>query len=172
MIEIKMVGDWALTKRLLSNIDKNLRAASIRAQRKTAEKYVRLVKSHLRNQDIPGWTPLSDKYADWKMGKYGHEDMLMLTHVMYDSIDSWRSSNIYYAGIKMGINYPSGMSVSRVAYIHEAWATGRGDKPKRPLWGYTWKKDMGGNKQVREEFIDEIKHRMRSQGYPIKRNAF
>lgn len=169
-MEIRLIGDWAKTRHLLHSLDKNIKEASTKAQRKIAERYVRLVKSHLKKQDIPGWTPLNPYYADYKMGKYGHEDMLLSTYLMYDSITSWRSNNTYFAGIKTGINYPSGKEVSRVAVIHEAWSHNP-DRPHRPLWSYTWRKDMGGNKGVREEFIREIKNRLVAQGYPVRRTG-
>lgn len=167
-VNVKMIGNWAKCSHLLNTLDRNIRDASISAQRRIAEKYVRLVKSHLRRQDIPGWTPLNPRYADYKMGKYGHEDILLATYLMYDSIDSWRSQNVYFAGIKKGISYPNGVLVSRVAEIHEAWS-GMPDKPYRPLWSYTWKNDLGGNKGVREEFIRTIKEKLKRKGYPVRR---
>ena len=167
-MEIKLIGDWAKVSRLINSMDKNIREASIKSQRKIAEKYVRLVKSHLKKQDIPGWTPLAPRYADYKMGRYGHEEILLSTYLMYDSITSWRSNGVYFAGIRRGENYPNGVEIARVAEIHEAWSSVPG-KPHRPLWTYTWRKDMGGNKGTRELFINEIKNRLLSQGYPVKR---
>ena len=167
-MKIELLGDWDKASDLLRNLDRNISDAAMRAQRKIADRYVRLVKAHLRRQEIPGWTPLSPKYADYKMGKYGHEDILLSTYLMYDSIISWRSQGVYFAGIKRGEHYPSGVEISRVAEIHELWSLEPG-KPHRPLWSYTWQKDMGGNKGVREEFITEIKKRLKAKGYPIRR---
>lgn len=170
-MEVKLIGEWAKVQRLLKSLDVNIRNSSLKSQRKIADKYVRLVKSHLRKQDIPGWTPLSPRYADFKMGKYGHEDILLSTYLMYDSITSWRSNGVYYAGIRNGENYPSGVSIARVAEIHEAWST-MGDRPHRPLWSYTWRNDMGGNKGVRAEFIEELRRRLKEQGYPVRKMGF
>jgi hypothetical protein len=170
-MKVTLIGDWAKTTRLIGSLDRNIKEASIKAQRKIADRYVRLVKAHLRNQDIPGWTPLNPAYADYKMGKYGHEDILLRTYLMYDSIESWRSHNVYFAGIKKGHRYKSGVEVARVAEIHEIWSTVPG-KPHRPLWSYTWRKDMGGNKGVREDFIEEIKNRLKQKGYPVRRLRF
>lgn len=167
-MEVKLIGDWAKTQRLLGSLDKHIRDASIKAQRKIAERYVRLVKSHLKKQDIPGWTPLAPRYADYKMGRYGHEEILLSTYLMYDSITSWRAGGVYFAGIRRGEHYPNGVEIARVAEIHEAWST-MADRPHRPLWSYTWRRDMGGNKGVREEFIREIKNRLVNQGYPVRR---
>lgn len=167
-MEVKLIGDWAKARRLINHLDKNIRNASTAAQRKIAERYVRLVKSHLKKQDIPGWTPLAPRYADYKMGKYGHEDILLSTYLMYDSITSWRSNGVYFAGIRRGEFYPNGVEISRVAEIHEAWSS-MPDRPHRPLWTYTWKRDMGGKKGVREEFITEVKNRLKAMGYPVRR---
>lgn len=166
-MKVELLGDWAKANRLISGLDRNIKEAAIKAQRKITERYVRLVKAHLRKQDIPGWTPLSPRYADFKMGKYGHEDILMSTHLMYDSITSWRSNDVYFAGIKRGEHYPSGVEIARVAEIHEAWSFVPG-KPYRPLWSYTWQKDMGGQKGIRREFINEVKNRLRAKGYPVR----
>lgn len=167
-MKVKLIGDWAKASRLINHLDKNIRDASIRSQRKIADRYVRLVKSHLRNQDIPGWTPLNPRTADYKMGKYGNEDILLSTHLLYDSIQSWRSNGVYFAGIKRGEAYERGTEVARIAEIHEAWSFMPG-MPHRPLWSYTYEVDLGGKKGVREIFITELKRRLQAKGYPIRR---
>jgi len=168
-VNIKLFGPWVQVDNLLKQLAPNLRTIAISAQRKIAEKYVRKVKAHLKNQDIPGWTPLSDRYADYKMGKYGNEDMLIATWDYYDSIKAWRSGGVYHAGVPKGVTYPNGNEISRIAEIHETWSSISG-KPKRPLWGYTLKKDMGGLKGIKKDINEIVVEKLRAKGYPI--NSF
>lgn len=159
-----LFGPWLKTKLLLNFLAPNIRLATIAGQRKIADKYVRKIKSHLRNQDIPGWTPLSPAYADYKMGKYGNEDILMASRTYYDNIKSWRQGGVYMAGVKKSAAYSSGKSVARIAFIHENWSKIQG-KPHRPLWDYTLNNDMGGRIGIHRLLKLEVVRRLKAKGY-------
>jgi hypothetical protein len=168
-INVKLFGPWNKVRNLLNDLPRNIKIVSISAQRSVADRYVAKVKAHLKNQDIPGWTPLSDRYADYKMSKFGAEDILIATWDYYDNITSWRSQNVYHAGVKSGITYPGnhGIEIARVAAIHEAWANTPG-RPHRPLWAYTLNEDMGGLRGIKVMVNEIFKRRLREKGYPVK----
>jgi len=168
-IDVKLFGPWKKVTQLLESLPQHIKASSTSAQRSVAQKYVTRVKSHIKNQDIPGWTPLSNRYADYKMAKYGTEDILIATWDYYDSIKIWRQGGIYHAGIPKGISYPGnhGIEISRVAAIHEAWVNVPG-RPHRPLWAYTLKMDMGGPRGIRLLVNNTLRDKLRKQGYPVR----
>lgn len=167
-LNIKPFGPWGTVKRLLNDLPKNIKEIGISAQRSVAEKYARKVKAHLRNQDVPGWTPLSPKYADFKMGKYGHEDILIASELYYDSIKAWSEGRVYYAGVPAGIQYKNGTEVARVAYIHEAWS-GMAGRPHRPLWVYTLQEDFNGVKGIKKLTNEIFAQRLRDKGYRARK---
>lgn len=172
-IKARLFGPWSYVTKLLTYLEPEIRKAAISAQRKVAESYVRKIKAHLRNQDIPGWTPLTPKYADWKMGKFGNEDLLMASTQYYESIEAWRSGGVYMAGVKKGQKYKYSRGkrkreVSEVAYIHEMWSMSGGNKPKRPLWGYTLNQDMGGKEGIRKLVNNIFRDKLRDKGYPVE----
>lgn len=163
-IEAKLFGPWSKFKKLMDDLPVNLKKSAISSQRKIAEKYVRKIKAHLRKQDIPGWTPLKPSYADYKMGKYGHEDILIASRTYYESIKSWRKDGIYHAGVPKDIKYDNGISVAKVGFIHEKWSK-MSDKPHRPLWDYTINNDMGGRLGIQKMVFKEVNKKLKSKGY-------
>ncbi len=167
-IDFKLFGPWNKVKALFQDLPKNLKDITTSSQRSIAEKYARKIKAHLRDQDIPGWTPLSPRYADQKMGKYGNEDILLASWKYYESIKVWRQGGIYHVGVPKTETYPNGKEVSKIAALHEAWSTMPG-RPHRPLWGYTFKEDMGGLSGVHKAINQLIKEKLQAKGYPVKK---
>lgn len=170
-LDIKLFGPWGKVKSMFNLLPNDLKTISTSTQRSIAESFIRKVKSHLINQDIPGWTPLSPKYADSKMAKYGHEDILIASWDYYDSIRAWRKNGIYYAGVPEGLHYKKGIEIARVAKIHEDWSLSP-DKPHRPLWSYTLSKDMGGVRGIKKTANAIIKEKLLKKGYPVKSLSF
>jgi len=166
-VGITLLGPWKKVENLFKTLAPNIKAAAIGGQRKIAEKYHRKILNHLRNQDISGWTPLNPAYADFKMAKYGHEDILIASWKYYNSISVWRSNNMYHVGVPRGIKYRNGNEVAKIAYIHETWSSIPG-KPYRPLWGYTFNEDLGGLKGVWRIINNHIKIKLNSQGYKVR----
>jgi hypothetical protein len=166
-INFSLFGDWDRVKRLMNSLPRNLQLISISAQRSVAERYARKVKAHLKNQDIKGWTPLSSKYADKKMAKYGEEDLLIASWDYYNAIKAWRTNKVYSAGVPAGLIYPNGKEIAKIAQIHEAWSYMAG-RPHRPLWTYTLNNDMGGLKGMRNTVNKIIRDKLRERGYPVK----
>lgn len=165
-MEIKLFGPWNKVSRLLNQLPRELKDISISSQRSVAEKFVRKIKNHLSNQDIPGWTPLSNSYADRKMGKFGHEEILIASWQYYESIKTWRENNSYHAGVPKGVSYENGTEIAAVAKIHEDWSMIPG-KPHRPLWNFTINEDMGGLKGIKKTVNEIIITRLIKKGYPI-----
>lgn len=163
-LSIKPFGPWGKVRELYGNLGKNIQEIATASQRSIVEKYIRKIKAHLVNQDISGWTPLSPKYADFKMGKYGHEDILIASHDFYDNIKVWREGGLYHGGVPKGISYPGGPEIAAVAYIHEVWSTMPG-KPHRPLWGYTLNRDMGGIRGMKKLVNDVFAKKLKDKGY-------
>ncbi len=163
-LSIKPFGPWGKVQVLFNDLNKNILEIARKSQRSIAEKYVRKVKAHLKNQDVPGWTPLSPAYADFKMGKYGHEDILIASGQYYQNIKAWREGGIYHAGVPSGISYPGGPEIAKVAGLHELWASIPG-KPHRPLWGYTLNNDMGGVKGMKNLVNEIFAKKLKEKGY-------
>lgn len=165
-MEAKLFGPWNKVSKLLNKLPYELKEIGIASQRSVAEKYVRKVKAHLSNQDVPGWTPLSSRYADRKMGKFGHEEILIASWQYYENIKAWRENNVYHAGVPKGLTYDNGTEIAVVAKIHEDWSMIPG-KPHRPLWNYTLNEDMGGLKGIKATVNEIIIGRLIKKGYPI-----
>lgn len=163
-LSVKPFGPWKKVQSLYSELGKNLQDMATKSQRSIAEKYVRRVKAHIRNQDIKGWTPLSAKYADYKMGRYGHEDIFIASNQYYQNIKAWREGGLYHAGVPSGISYPNGVEIAMVANIHETWSSMPG-KPHRPLWGYTLNNDMGGVRGMKKLVNEVFAKRLKEKGY-------
>lgn len=166
-LNFKLFGPWGHARKIFKNLPANLKSISLSSQRSIAEKFAREVKAHLKNQDIPGWTPLSYRYANKKLTKLGSTDILIASWEYYNNIKSWRENNLYHVGVKRGVRYKGGLEISRVAAIHESWSR-VSNKPYRPLWGYTFNKDLGGNRGISKLINKHFKERLISKGYPVK----
>lgn len=166
-IHFGLFGDWAKAKRLFNQLPTNLKSISAESQKLIAEKYVRAVRSHLRNQDIPGWTPLSYKYASRKLKDIGSTDMLIASWDYYNSIKAWRERNVYYTGVPISETYRNGIKIARVAAIHESWSTIPG-RPHRPLWSYTFNNDMKGVRGITRLLNQIFKRKLQQKGYPVQ----
>lgn len=166
MYSFKLIGDWDKVTKLLKALPNEVKSISISTQRSIAESYARKIKNHILSQDIPGWTPLDPRYADRKMGEFGREEMLMRSLDYYQSIKAWRENNTYLAGVPQGLHYENGIEIARVARIHEDWAMTPG-RPHRPLWIYTFEKDLGGTNGLKKLATNLMKKKLQAKGYPI-----
>ena len=78
---------------------------------------------------------------------------------------------MYMAGVPRGVSYRNGIEISRVAAIHETWSRLPG-KPYRPLWIYTFNKDMKGEQGVSRLLNKTFKRLLRAKGYPVSNLKF
>lgn len=172
-LNFKLFGNWNRVRNFVDSLDSELTFAAIRGQRSAAEKFARLVKKHLRDQDLKGqWTQLTTEYASRKARKgLNPEQILIATEDYYKAIGVWRINGIYHVGIKKTARYDNGVQISRVAAIHEAWASEPG-KPYRPLWSYTFQNDMGGEKGIRNLVLQSMYEYMIRNGIPWQKLRF
>lgn len=137
MIEIVFEGDWRKAKRVLNGLPISLKAAATEGQKVAAEKLVKIVVGHIKKQDL-GWAPLSESGAR-------NDDRIMIDSGTYlRSIQAWKSSTAYMAGVPKGIYNPRGNRVADYAVYNEF---GYGPGPARPLWGPSIR-EMGGSKGI------------------------
>jgi hypothetical protein len=137
MIEIRLEGDWRKTRRFLNVLPFTLKSAAAKGERAAAEKLVRIVRGHIKRQDL-GWQP----NADDKDG-----DMILVDSGLYlSSIKSWKASNGYMAGVPNSVYNTQGVRVADYAVYNEF---GFGKGPARPLWGPSVE-EMGGSKGIRD----------------------
>lgn len=172
-LDFKLFGNWSRVRNFINSLDAELIFASTRGQRSAAEKFARLVKKHLRDQDLKGqWSDLNKEYA-LKKAKKGLDagQILIATEDYYKAIGTWRINGVYHAGVKKTAVYGNGISISRVASIHEAWSTEPG-RPYRPLWSYTFQNDMGGEKGIRSLVLESMHEYMIRNGIPWQKLKF
>lgn len=165
-ISFKLEGQWDKGGYLISQLSRNLKESTDKAEKELAQKLYAIVTDHLRNQDIPGWTPLSEKYAAKKQSEWNTADILIRSREYYASIKWWKDEGRYYVGVKKGETYVDGTEISRIANIHETWSSMPG-RPYRPLWSYSWN-EMAKSKETRQTVIMAIFKEMSKKGYPIK----
>lgn len=152
-VNYKKTGDWVFVKNYLDDIAPSINNLYYQAQLSIANKIVRAVKAHIRNQDL-GWKPLSEATAENK----GHSKVYLDTELYYSSIMAWwnRASKTTHIGVKNEFTYPNGKPISWVAALHEY---GLGGMAKRPLWGPTLK-EFGGASGIRDFIGDYIANHM------------
>jgi len=156
MIEFKMEGNWSVPGDALRNLPKTLKSAGREAQKKTAEKIVKIAKRHIDKQDL-GWKPRSERTNS------ADSRVLVDTEAYYRSIKAWKQGDSYLAGVPLGATNSKGVPIIIYALAHEY-----GYKvPRRPLWGPTYK-EIGGRKGVK----DIIKLAVAKKLLSLKRKGF
>lgn len=135
-----LVGNWSGVELALAGLPAALKSSAMWGQRKTAEKFAKMVKDNIKNGKVEG-----------PPKKYNSSDSRSLINDEHyvSSIKAWRQNGVYYAGVKKGVvtQAKSGskpLEVATLAIIHEQ---GLGKMPARPVWGPTWA-EFGGNKQA------------------------
>lgn len=172
-IEIKLLGDWEKTIRILQNLSPKIKKSSVQAQLKVCRLIQKKVKAHIRNQDL-GWKALNPSYAERKERLGLSFKTLMAYGTYYNSIDVWRKNGqpIVFVGVKKGIytqtlsGKKSKIEVAVIAAIHE-FASG-GKIPKRALWNPTIQ-EMGGAKGIKRLYVNSLMYWLRINGVPVKR---
>jgi hypothetical protein len=170
-LEIKPFGNWSGVMRTMARLSPAIKQSSIAAQMKVAKQIVKIVKAHLRNQDL-GWRPLAPTTVELKE-TYGLDSRILYAHGgYYDAIEAWQKNqeSIVFAGVKKGKYARSyqgkkrRIDISQVAAIHEF---SRGKRiPRRPLWNPTIR-EMGGAKGIQKMFINSFVWHLRRAGIPI-----
>jgi hypothetical protein len=164
--------DWENFNKLTETLDKDLNKGAIEGQRQVVMTLHRLVKSHLRNQDLP-WEPLSPNYRDRK--RDNRDKILIERWRYYNNIEVFKpQKDAWLVGVRADRYYKSKygrISISRVAFMHERgnnnlW--GKGIKlPKRPLWVPSMQElNLLG---IDEIIIQSIQRKLKTRGWkPIK----
>ena len=132
-IVIEKFGNWEAAARGLAVLGPELASAAMWGQQKAAEKYIKIVKGHIDNQDL-GWVPLSENTNS------GDTRILVDTEAYRSAIKAWRTGYVYYAGVKSSATNHRGTSIVDYATMHEH---GWGHVPKRALWEPSYH-EMGG----------------------------
>lgn len=160
-VEFKKIGDWKKVQRHIDKLNLNLSSSITWGERKVGERLVKIVKGHLRNQDL-SWDPLSTETV-WK--KKGDARILIWTNAYLDGIKTWQESGKRFIGVKKGTTHPiTGEEVSKIAQIHEFKSYNGG--PFRALWGPSLE-EIGGTAGVRRIILEVIYKKLKNLGYPI-----
>jgi len=172
-LEIKPLGNWNQTAKVLGGLGRNIKFASVKAQMKICTEIQKKVRAHLRNQDL-GWKALNPEYAALKAEAGMDGRTLMGWGTYYDNItvmkEAWGS--IVSVGVKKGVytrnvnGQRSKLDVASIAVIHE-FASGR-KFPRRPLWNPTIK-EMGGAKGIQKMYINSLYYWLRMKGVPVSK---
>jgi hypothetical protein len=159
MIEFVVLGNWERVTRAIEDLPKSIRVASVRGQKKAAEKLIKIVKGHINNQDL-GWFQRSDSTHS------GDSRILVDTEAYLNAIKFWRVGELYYAGVKRTAFNSKGERISDYALINEF---GSARIPARPLWGPSFE-EMGGEKGIKRIVSREIHNqarKLRQYGFEI-----
>lgn len=159
-MNFQIVGDWEGVAQALEQFPDTIQESAMWGQRKAAEKYIKVVKGHIKKDDL-GLAPKKYNSSDARP-LINNEDYV-------NSIKAWRKKGIYFAGIKRGIIHPHAkMETATLAAILEH-GTFKGGTP-RPVWGPSWK-EVGGLKGMRGEVIKAINRKvvkLRTLGFAVK----
>lgn len=171
-VEISLFGDWDKTIRIIQKLGPSIKQASIKAQLKVCKEIQKVVKAHLRNQDL-GWKQLSPEYEAKKEQKGLDHRILMAWGTYYDSIEVWRKGNqhMVFVGVKKGIytrdlqGRKSRLDVATIAAIHE-FSSGK-KIPRRALWNPSIR-EIGGIKGIQKMYLGSLTYWLRMAGVPVK----
>lgn len=160
-ISFEKVGGWKKADILMDNLNPALIASQMWGERKVAEMLLRIVKGHLKNQDL-GWQALS---RDTLFKKRGDGRVLVWTESYLNSIKTWQQKGVRFVGVNKDATHPeTGNPIWQIAQIHEYKSYNGG--PYRALWGPSYE-EIGGNAGVRAIITRVIYNKMRKLGYPI-----
>lgn len=171
-IGFELTGDWLKAHRYFQNLPLAINRSVLSCQRELALKVYRLVRSHLRNQDIPGWDPLKKGTMQARVRKgFSEDDALLASKDYYFHIEMWREDKVYHVGVRKGKKHAtSNLHIDQIASIHEAWSFTRG-KPHRPLWSYTFNTKpphgIGGILGVKRFYVETLVHKLLLRGYYV-----
>jgi hypothetical protein len=153
-IQIKKVGDWGKAEYKLSALPLALRTSALWAQRKIAEKLVKIVKGHIDAQDL-GWDPKANP-------DLSNDPRVLVDQGLYrNNISTWQEGYQRYIGVKKHITNTQGVPVYRYAALHEFLSYNGG--PYRALWGPSIE-ELGGTSGMSSEMSRVINNKMRSLG--------
>ena len=166
------MGNWEETIRVINKMDPLIKECSIKAQLKICEEIKRIVKRHLKLQDL-NWRPLSSAYEQRKEHQGVDGGILIAYSNYYNNIEAWTKGNqhLAFVGVKKGIytrtisGKRSHIDVATIAAAHE-FATGR-RLPKRPLWNPTIA-EIGGTKGIKAMYVKHLVGMLRVRGIPVK----
>ena len=126
-VKMKLEGNWQSINSMIGQLNPNIRAAYILAQREMAEKLLKIVKGHIYNQDL-GWVPLSPSTIK---NKDGNDRAYIDTGLFLKSIKIMTRGTRISVGIPNNLQSRDGVYLSDIASIMEY---GAGNVPARPLW--------------------------------------
>lgn len=163
-IRIKTIGPWKRELRKMRMLAPDIHASAMWGQMKAAKRLVKIVRGHLRNQDLKDWPPLAESTI---RKKGGDTRILIHSETYYNNIKAFRKGYIYYAGVKRGVTEPNGIETARVAAIHEfkSLAASSGHPP-RPLWAPSIK-EMGGMTGIRDIVVSVIVAKLMKRGWNV-----
>mgnify|MGYP001068204888 CR=1 FL=1 len=173
-ISFELFGDWDKALRTFSKLGPVVKESSLAAQLKVGKEIVKIVKGHLRNQDL-GWAKLDAIYAKRKSAAGLSGKILMSYKTYYDNIKVWQPGNrsLVLIGVKKGIytkqlnGKRSRLDVATIAAIHE-FSSGK-RLPRRQLWNPSITQ-MGGVPGIKKMFILSLVWHLRKAGIPVIHN--
>lgn len=159
--------NWAEANRVVGSLGKQIKAASIEAQKKLCKEILNRVIGHLIKQDL-GWRKLTPKYKSRKSMKGWDTRILLASHAYFSNIEMWHRKNGWnvYVGVKPGIygktleGKKSKLDIATIATIHE-FSTNR--KRRRPLWNPTIR-EMGSSRGFKQKYIKYLHTELRKSG--------
>ena len=162
-ITFELFGNWQREIFKTSVLGIDIKMAARAGQRMAAEKLMRLVKRHLRNQDLKPWDQLTPQYA--KRKRANADLVLIHEEHYYNNIKAWQKGWVWYVGVKRGVTNENGIEVARIAAIHEDKALTQGG-PQRALWGPSID-EMGGTRGIRKMIIQRIAKKLIMRGWTV-----
>lgn len=125
-VRMKLDGPWMAINSMMSNLQPDIVAAYLIAQRKIAKKLQAIVKGHIYNQDL-GWAALSGSTQSRK----GHGK------AYYDTGTYLQNIKIITRGTRIYVGIPKNLADARGVYyadIASMMEYGTKNMPARPLW--------------------------------------
>lgn len=171
-VEFKLFGQWDETIRVLNKLSPTVKQCSLIAQMKICLQICKMVKNHLKNQDL-NWEPLSGEYAKRKEEAGLEGGTLIAYGAYYNNITAWQKGSQHFAfvGVKKGIytknlqGKRSRLDIATIAAVHE-FSSGR-RVPKRPLWNPTIT-EIGGAPGLKKLYVKHLVGSLRVRGIPVK----
>ncbi len=169
-MQVKLVGNWDQAIREVHQLGPKIKAASIKAQIRLGSDFLKVVKNHILNQDLP-WKPLSPEYERLKQ-EAGLDTGIYYAYGNYfRSLEVWKPTNsgVVLVGIRRH-RYTRRLNgkKSRVelAVIAAILEFGTSRIPKRPIWNPSIK-EFGLTAGIRATYIKHLLNIARRSGVKI-----
>ena len=154
MFDVTLDGDWAKTKKMLTQMPHFIETLKRRLVSEVSHRYYDSLRYHFQQQDL-NLEPLSEWYSQWKSKRGLDSRILIATSQMLDAIQIHDDGHDKFVGIKSGKRHRSGIDIALLALVHEYGSAARGI-PTRSVYRITLQELRAELDGVVQLIIDDV----------------